>query len=64
MPKRILIAEDEKPMAKALEMKLNNVGFEAKAVFNGEEALEELQKNTYDLLLLNLMMPKKDVLMF
>lgn len=60
MGKRILIAEDEKPMAKALEMKLNNVGFEAKAVFNGEEALEELQKNNYDLLLLDLMMPKKD----
>jgi len=58
--KRILIAEDEKPMAHALEVKLNNSGFEAKAVNDGEEALAELAKNKYDLLLLDLMMPKKD----
>lgn len=58
--KRILIAEDEKPMAHALELKLNNSGFEAKAVYDGEEALAELAKNKYDLLLLDLMMPKKD----
>jgi len=58
MSKKILIAEDEKPMAHALEMKLNNSGFEAKAVFDGEEAIAELEKNKYNLLILDLMMPK------
>lgn len=47
-------------MAKALELKLNSSGFEAKAVFDGDEALEELAKTKYDLMLLDLMMPKKD----
>jgi DNA-binding response OmpR family regulator len=42
MPKKILIAEDERPMASALELKLNNSGFQAKAVYNGQEALDLL----------------------
>ncbi len=58
--KRILIAEDEKPMAKALELKLNSSGFEAIAVFDGAQAIEELGKGGYDLVLLDLMMPKVD----
>lgn len=60
MSKKVLIAEDEKPMAKALELKLTKGGFEAKAVFDGEEALAEAEKGGYDVLLLDLMMPKKD----
>ena len=58
--KKILIAEDEKSMAHALEMKLNKSGFDAKAVFDGEEAILELKAHKYDLLLLDLMMPKKN----
>lgn len=57
---KILIAEDEKPMARALELKLNHSGFEAKAVYDGEEAIEALSKEKFDLLLLDLIMPKKD----
>ena len=57
---RILIAEDEKPMARALEMQLNHEGFEAKAVFNGELALESLRSEKFALVLLDLMMPKVD----
>ena len=34
--KRVLIVDDEKPMAQALELKLNKLNFQAKAVFNGE----------------------------
>ena len=60
MAKKILIAEDEKPMAKALETKLNASGFEAKAVFNGNQAIKELEAGDYDLLLFDLMMPEKD----
>lgn len=58
--KKILVAEDEKPMARALELKLNNSGFDAKAVNDGEAAVQELENNKYDLLLLDIMMPKKD----
>lgn len=57
MSQKILIAEDERPMARALELKLKNSGFETKAVFDGREALDEIKKNKYDLLLLDLMMP-------
>ena len=58
--KKILIVEDDKPMSRALELKLNNSGFTVKAVYDGEEAVAELSKNKYDLMLLDLMMPKMD----
>ncbi len=58
--KKILIIEDEKPMARALELKLTHAGFEAKAVFNGEDGVELVQKETYALILLDLIMPKMD----
>lgn len=55
---KVLIAEDERPMATALELKLQNSGFDAKAVFDGSSVLETLSKEKYDLLLLDIMMPK------
>lgn len=58
--KKILVVEDEKPMAKALALKLNKSGFEAKAVFNGEEAIDILVKEKFDLIVLDLIMPKVD----
>lgn len=57
---KILIAEDEKPMAHALELKLSKAGFDVKVVYDGEEAIKTLEENTFDLMLLDLMMPKKD----
>lgn len=58
--KKILIAEDEKPMAHALELKLSKAGFDTSVVFDGEEAMSALEKENFDLVLLDLMMPKKD----
>ena len=58
--KKILIAEDERPMARALELKLGNSGFETKAVYDGKEAYDELKENKYDLVLLDLVMPILD----
>ena len=58
--KKILIAEDEKPMANALKAKLENSGFEVSLAFNGQEALQILQQEKIDLLLLDLIMPQKD----
>ena len=56
----ILIAEDEKPMATALKLKLENEGFTTTIVFDGEQALEALGKESFDVVLLDLMMPKVD----
>jgi len=58
--KKILIIEDEKPMARALELKLTHAGFEVKNVSNGEVGLELLEKETFDLILCDLIMPKMD----
>jgi DNA-binding response OmpR family regulator len=58
--KRILIIEDEKTLARALELKLTHSGFEVKTVFNGEAGVELIQKESFDLILLDLIMPKMD----
>lgn len=55
---KILIAEDEKPIANALSLKLNHEGFETKLVYNGKEALDFLESENFDLLILDLMMPE------
>ena len=57
-PKKILIVEDEKPLAKALELKLTHAGFIISVCLNGEEALSLIAENQYDLILLDLIMPK------
>lgn len=59
-PKKILIIEDEKTLARALELKLARAGFEVKTVFNGEDGVALLQKETFALILLDLIMPKMD----
>jgi len=57
---KVLVAEDEKPMAKALQLKLQKVGYEVDVANNGREALEALEKTKYDLVLLDLVMPEID----
>ncbi|OHA67086.1 MAG: hypothetical protein A3C82_02420 [Candidatus Wildermuthbacteria bacterium RIFCSPHIGHO2_02_FULL_47_12] len=52
--------EDEKPMARALELKLTHAGFDVKAVLNGEEGMECVRKDTFALILLDLVMPQMD----
>ena len=56
--KKILIIEDEKTLARALELKLTRAGFTVTAVFNGEDGIASLQKDSFDLILLDLIMPK------
>ena len=55
--KKILIAEDEKPLAKVLSLKLTKAGFEVEIVYNGKEALDKITKEKFDLILLDLVMP-------
>jgi DNA-binding response OmpR family regulator len=58
--KRILIAEDEKPMARALELKLTHAGYEVKVANDGEVAMNLINEEPFSLILLDLVMPKKD----
>jgi two-component system response regulator VicR len=60
MAKKILIAEDEKPLANALNLKLKGAGFDAQVVYNGDDVLSAIKENSYDLLLVDIMMPKRD----
>lgn len=56
----ILIAEDDKFLASAYKVKLSKEGHEADIAENGEIALKFLQQNSYDILVLDLIMPVKD----
>ena len=58
--RKILIVEDEKPLARVMSLKLNSVGYQTTAVFNGEEAIAILAKQSFDLVILDLLMPKGD----
>lgn len=57
---KILIIEDEKTLARALELKLSLSGFEVMVVFNGEDGIVLLKKQLFSLVLLDLIMPKMD----
>ena len=57
---RILLAEDEKPLARALVKILEKNNYAADAVYDGEEALAYLASGNYDAAILDIMMPKAD----
>ena len=58
--KKILILEDEKPLAHALLLKLTHEGFEVVIADNGTAGLELLSKDTFDLILTDLIIPGVD----
>lgn len=57
---RILLAEDEVPLARALVRILEKSNYSADAVHNGLDALQYLESGDYDLAILDIMMPKMD----
>ena len=57
---RLLLAEDEKHLSRALTAVLNHSGFETDAAYDGVEALEFLEKNDYDAIVMDIMMPRMD----
>ncbi len=58
--KRILIIEDEKPLSHALALKLSHEGFDVVATESGEEGLQYLAKEKFDLVLTDLIIPGVD----
>lgn len=57
---RLLLAEDEKSLSKAIVTILERNNYSVDAVYDGLEALEYLDSDTYDGLILDVMMPKMD----
>ena len=57
---RLLFAEDEKYLSRAITAILKKNHYEVDAVYDGEEALAYLECGTYDGAILDIMMPKKD----
>ena len=56
----ILIVEDEEFLVRTLQDNLNSEGFKTDAAMDGEEAVSKLEKIKPDLILLDLLLPKKD----
>ncbi len=57
---RILLAEDERDMNKIITKKLVSEGYAVDSCFDGQEALEYIESTDYDVVILDIMMPKRD----
>lgn len=57
---RILIVEDEKPISDLLRMSLNNAGYHCTCVYDGTSAADMIEKELFDLILLDIMLPGID----
>lgn len=57
---RLLLAEDEQALSKALTAILERNNYSVDAVFDGQAALAYLESDNYDGVILDIMMPKKD----
>lgn len=60
MPKKILIAEDDNFLQKMVTVSLQEEGFDVITANDGEQALQQLEKEKPDLMLLDILMPKLD----
>lgn len=56
----ILLVEDEERLRKVLKLYLEKEGFKVEEAEDGEEALEKFAENVYDILILDVMLPKRD----
>ena len=57
---KILLADDEKELSRAIATILKYSNYEVDIVFNGKEAIDKLKENIYDLIILDVMMPVMD----
>ena len=60
MAKKILVVDDEKPISDIIKFNLEKEGYEVVVAFDGEEALEKVEAEDPDLIILDLMLPKVD----
>ena len=60
MANKVLVVDDEKLIVKGLKFSLEQDGMEVECAYDGEEALEAVKNNEYDMVLLDIMLPKLD----
>ncbi len=60
MASKVLVVDDEKLIVKGIRFSLEQDGMEVDCAYDGEEALEKTKQNKYDIILLDLMLPKMD----
>lgn len=58
MGKRVLVVDDEKLIVKGIRFSLEQDGMEVDCAYDGEEALQKIKDNEYDMILLDVMLPK------
>ncbi|MGV3721512.1 MAG: response regulator transcription factor [Actinomycetota bacterium] len=60
MPKKILAVDDERHIVRLVEVNLQRAGYEVVTAYDGREALEKVQSENPDLVVLDVMMPYMD----
>lgn len=60
MAKKVLVVDDEKLIVKGIRFSLEQDGMEVECAYDGEEALKLAMENQYDMILLDIMLPKMD----
>ncbi len=60
MAKKVLVVDDEKLIVKGIRFSLEQDGMEVDCAYDGEEALRLARENLYDMILLDIMLPKMD----
>ena len=60
MAKKVLVVDDEKLIVKGIRFSLEQDGMEVDCAYDGEEALRLATENQYDMILLDIMLPKMD----
>ena len=56
--KNILVVEDEQSLNKVISKRLENAGYKITSCFDGQEAINTIRKNNFDVILMDIMMPK------
>lgn len=64
MKHKILLVEDDRAISDMVKGQFTKEGYEVVPAFDGEEALEVFSRNTFDLIMLDLMLPKLDGMEF
>ncbi|EEI22816.1 response regulator receiver domain protein [Limosilactobacillus fermentum ATCC 14931] len=60
MDKKVLVVDDEKPISDIIKFNLEKEGYEVVVAYDGEEALQKVESESPDLIVLDLMLPKID----
>ena len=60
MAQRVVVVDDEKLIVKGIRFSLEQEGMEVDCAYDGEEAVQKAKENEYDIILLDVMLPKLD----